>query len=63
MAESGFYPGTTKQLHNLTLVLTCYPGVIFYLSTFYTRSELAGRLSIYYAASEIAGKTLHGTDT
>ena len=32
-----------------------YPGVIFYLSTFYTRYELAGRLSIYYAASEIAG--------
>ena len=32
-----------------------YPGVIFYLSTFYTRRELAGRLSIYYAASEIAG--------
>ncbi len=32
-----------------------YPGVIFYLTTFYTRSELAGRLSIYYAASEIAG--------
>ena len=34
-----------------------YAGVIFYLSTFYTRSELAGRLSIYYAASEIAGKS------
>lgn len=32
-----------------------YPGVIFYLSTFYTRQELAGRLSIYYAASQIAG--------
>jgi MFS family permease len=31
-----------------------YPGVIFYLTTFYKRSELAGRLSIYYAASEIA---------
>lgn len=34
-----------------------YAGVIFYLSTFYTRSELAGRLSIYYAASEIAGQS------
>jgi len=32
-----------------------YPGVIFYLTTFYKRHELAGRLSIYYAASEIAG--------
>ena len=32
-----------------------YSGVIFYLSTFYTRDELAGRLSIYYAASEVAG--------
>ncbi|KAF2089586.1 MFS general substrate transporter [Saccharata proteae CBS 121410] len=31
-----------------------YPGVIFYLTTFYKRTELAGRLSIYYAASEIA---------
>jgi MFS family permease len=35
-----------------------YAGVIFYLSTFYTRSELAGRLSIYYAASEIAGEKI-----
>lgn len=32
-----------------------YPGVIFYLTTFYKRNELAGRLSIFYAASEIAG--------
>jgi MFS family permease len=32
-----------------------YPGVIFYLTTFYKRSELAGRLSIFYAASEVAG--------
>jgi MFS family permease len=32
-----------------------YPGVIFYLTTFYKRTELAGRLSIFYAASEIAG--------
>jgi predicted MFS family arabinose efflux permease len=32
-----------------------YPGVIFYLTTFYKRDELAGRLSIFYAASEIAG--------
>lgn len=32
-----------------------YPGVIFYLTTFYKRSELAGRLSVFYAASIIAG--------
>ena len=32
-----------------------YAGVIFYLTTFYKRTELAGRLSIFYAASEIAG--------
>jgi MFS family permease len=32
-----------------------YPGVIFYLTTFYKRHELAGRLSLYYAASSIAG--------
>jgi len=32
-----------------------YPGVIFYLTTFYKRDELAGRLSIFYAASEVAG--------
>lgn len=32
-----------------------YPGVIFYLTTFYKRSELAGRLSVFYAASVIAG--------
>lgn len=32
-----------------------YPGVIFYLTTFYKRNELAGRLSIFYSASEVAG--------
>lgn len=32
-----------------------YAGVIFYLTTFYKRNELAGRLSIFYAASEVAG--------
>jgi MFS family permease len=32
-----------------------YPGVIFYLTTFYKRDELAGRLSIFYSASEVAG--------
>lgn len=32
-----------------------YPGVIFYLTTFYKRNELAGRLSIFYASSQIAG--------
>ena len=32
-----------------------YACVIYFLSTFYTRTELAGRLSIFYAASEIAG--------
>jgi MFS family permease len=32
-----------------------YAGVIYYLTTFYTRTELAGRLSIFYAASEVAG--------
>ncbi|KAH6673302.1 major facilitator superfamily domain-containing protein [Halenospora varia] len=32
-----------------------YPGVIYYLTTFYKRNELAGRLSIFYAASEVAG--------
>ncbi|KAF2096548.1 MFS general substrate transporter [Rhizodiscina lignyota] len=32
-----------------------YPVIIFYLTTFYKRRELAGRLSLYYAASSIAG--------
>jgi MFS family permease len=32
-----------------------YPGVIYYLTTFYKRNELAGRLSIFYAAAAIAG--------
>jgi len=31
-----------------------YPGVIFYLTTFCKRRELASRLSLYYAASQIA---------
>ncbi|KAH3661433.1 hypothetical protein OGAPHI_006840 [Ogataea philodendri] len=31
-----------------------FPGIIFYLSTFYRRNELARRLSIFYAASNIA---------
>ncbi|KAH8915826.1 MFS general substrate transporter, partial [Atractiella rhizophila] len=31
------------------------PGTIFYLSTFYTRAELARRVGIFYAAASIAG--------
>lgn len=30
-------------------------GVVFYLSTFYTRNELAGRVGIFYAAASISG--------
>ncbi|KAL4261519.1 MFS transporter superfamily protein [Pleurotus pulmonarius] len=31
------------------------PGVVYYLSTFYKRNELASRLGIFYAAASIAG--------
>lgn len=31
-----------------------FPGIIYYLSTFYRRHELAGRLSVFYAAANIA---------
>jgi len=31
------------------------PGVIFYLSTFYKRNELASRIGLFYAAASIAG--------
>ncbi|KAF8632598.1 hypothetical protein AX15_001803 [Amanita polypyramis BW_CC] len=31
------------------------PGVLFYLSTFYKRNELASRVGLFYAASSIAG--------
>lgn len=31
------------------------PGVIFYLTTFYKRKELAKRLCVFYAATELAG--------
>lgn len=31
-----------------------FPGIIFYLSTFYRRSELARRLAIFYAAANMA---------
>jgi MFS family permease len=31
------------------------PGVIFYLTTFYKRQELAKRLCTFYAATEVAG--------
>lgn len=31
-----------------------FPGIIYYLSTFYRRHELARRLSIFYAAANIA---------
>ncbi|CAN6618529.1 high-affinity nicotinic acid transporter [Trichomonascus vanleenenianus] len=31
-----------------------FPGIIFYLSTFYRRAELARRLAIFYAAANIA---------
>lgn len=32
-----------------------FPSVIYYLTTFYRRGELARRLAIFYAASNIAG--------
>ncbi|KAF8922586.1 MFS general substrate transporter [Mucidula mucida] len=31
------------------------PGVVFYLSTFYTRGELASRIGLFYAAAAISG--------
>jgi len=31
------------------------PGVVFYLSTFYKRGELASRIGLFYAAASIAG--------
>lgn len=31
------------------------PGVVFYLSTFYKRSELASRVGVFYAAASISG--------
>ncbi|RDB24141.1 hypothetical protein Hypma_008809 [Hypsizygus marmoreus] len=31
------------------------PGVVFYLSTFYKRDELASRVGLFYAAASIAG--------
>ncbi|KAK7058993.1 hypothetical protein VNI00_001617 [Paramarasmius palmivorus] len=31
------------------------PGVVYYLSTFYTRGELASRIALFYAAAAIAG--------
>ncbi|KAF8202914.1 MFS general substrate transporter [Pholiota molesta] len=31
------------------------PGVVFYLSTFYKRNELASRVGLFYAASSISG--------
>ncbi|KDR84954.1 hypothetical protein GALMADRAFT_260658 [Galerina marginata CBS 339.88] len=31
------------------------PGVVFYLSTFYKRDELASRVGLFYAASSISG--------
>lgn len=31
-----------------------FPGIIYYLSTFYRRSELARRLAVFYAAANIA---------
>lgn len=30
------------------------PGVVYYLSTFYTRGELAGRVGIFYSMSMMA---------
>lgn len=31
------------------------PAVVYYLSTFYRRGELASRIGIFYAAASIAG--------
>jgi hypothetical protein len=40
--------------HALTSTSGFYPGVIFYLTLFYKRTELAGRLGAFFAAGAIA---------
>ncbi|KAF8333756.1 major facilitator superfamily domain-containing protein [Amanita rubescens] len=40
-----------------------YPGVVFYLSVWYTRRDLALRLSIFFSAASAAGTLYPGTVT
>ena len=40
----------------LTCLLTAPAGVIFYLTQFYKRNEIAFRLSIFYGMVTIAGE-------
>jgi MFS family permease len=60
-----WFLGESEFCRNVVLWLTIkptgmaesgfFPGVIYYLTTFYKRGELASRLSLYYSASSIAG--------
>lgn len=36
-----------------------FPGVIFYLSLWYTRAEQATRVAIFFACSTVAGVIIH----
>jgi MFS family permease len=56
----------SAAVHNFAQIITirmllavsesaCLPGVVYYLTTFYTRGEIASRLGVFYAASSIAG--------
>jgi MFS family permease len=40
------------------LLMTRLPSIVFYLSQFYTRGELARRIGIYYAASALSGVSI-----
>lgn len=43
------------QGHKLTSALSFFAGVLFYLSKWYTKSELNLRMSIFYSGSLISG--------
>jgi MFS family permease len=62
----GLVSAVTSQVHNFAGILVCrvilgfteapfFPGILFYLSKWYTKKELNLRMSLFYAGSLLSG--------
>lgn len=54
LAEAGLFPGTSLETQCHLLALIC-PGVNYYLSCWYKRSELGIRAATFFSAAALAG--------
>ena len=55
LAEAGLFPGTKNTPEPGQSVFNIYPGVNYYLSCWYKRSEFGIRAAIFFSAAALAG--------